>query len=169
MFPRRDHAESGFVSEPDANAQLWETHADWWQREFTDGVDPEYTEQIIPLILEWTEGFERVLEVGTGGSQVAQAIASTHGATGMGIDPASHQIDEAIRRGGGPEYQLAGARSASVRRRVIRRSRVLSGVRTHWRSRRSARRGRARVLRPGGRFIFYLTTHIAADARFRVD
>ena len=42
------------MSEPDANAQLWEAHADWWQREFTDGVDPEYTEQIIPLILEWT-------------------------------------------------------------------------------------------------------------------
>lgn len=54
------------MSEPDANAQLWEAHADWWQREFTDGVDPEYTEQIIPLILEWTEGFDRVLEVGTG-------------------------------------------------------------------------------------------------------
>lgn len=60
------------MSEPDANAQLWEAHADWWQREFTDGVDPEYTEQIIPLILEWTAGFERVLEVGTGEGQVAR-------------------------------------------------------------------------------------------------
>ena len=28
---------------------LWEQHADWWQREFTDGVDAEYEEQIIPL------------------------------------------------------------------------------------------------------------------------
>ena len=94
------------MSEPDANAQLWEAHADWWQREFTDGADPEYTEQIIPLILEWTEGFERVLEVGTGEGQVARAIAATHGAAVIGIDPTVNQIDEAIRRGGGPEYQL---------------------------------------------------------------
>ena len=28
---------------------LWEAHARWWQDEFTDGVDPEYTEQILPL------------------------------------------------------------------------------------------------------------------------
>ena len=26
----------------------WEDHAQWWQDEFTDGVDPEYTEQILP-------------------------------------------------------------------------------------------------------------------------
>ena len=29
---------------------LWEQHASWWQEEFTDGVDPEYEEQILPLI-----------------------------------------------------------------------------------------------------------------------
>ena len=42
----------------------WDDHADWWQREFTDGADPEYVEQIIPLALEFTDGFERVLDVG---------------------------------------------------------------------------------------------------------
>lgn len=36
------------LSDHDVNADLWEAHADWWQREFTDGADPEYTEQIIP-------------------------------------------------------------------------------------------------------------------------
>ena len=28
---------------------LWETHAKWWIDGFTDGVDPEYEEQILPL------------------------------------------------------------------------------------------------------------------------
>ena len=36
----------------------WDDHADWWQREFTDGVDPEYVEQIIPLALEYLERLE---------------------------------------------------------------------------------------------------------------
>ena len=28
----------------------WETHAGWWQEHFTDGADPEYEEQILPLV-----------------------------------------------------------------------------------------------------------------------
>ncbi len=28
---------------------LWERHTDWWVEGFTDGVDPEYDEQILPL------------------------------------------------------------------------------------------------------------------------
>ena len=28
----------------------WEDHARWWQDEFTDGVDPEYVDQILPWI-----------------------------------------------------------------------------------------------------------------------
>ena len=31
---------------------LWETHADWWIDGFTDGADPEYEEQILPLAAE---------------------------------------------------------------------------------------------------------------------
>ena len=38
----------------------WEAHARWWQDEFTDGVDPEYTEQILPLADEWLAGRRRV-------------------------------------------------------------------------------------------------------------
>ena len=37
---------------------LWESHATWWQREFTNGVDPEYKEQILPLIADLTPGFK---------------------------------------------------------------------------------------------------------------
>ena len=116
------------MSEPDANAQLWEAHADWWQREFTDGADPEYTEQIIPLILEWTEGFERVLEVGTGEGQVARAIAATHGAAVIGIDPTVNQIDAVV--------------CCLVFEHIDAVDEALAEV--------------GRVLRPGGRFIFCL-------------
>ncbi|MCX6509677.1 MAG: class I SAM-dependent methyltransferase [Actinobacteria bacterium] len=143
------------MSEPDANAQLWEAHADWWQREFTDGVDPEYTEQIIPLILEWTAGFERVLEVGTGEGQVARAIASTHGASVIGIDPTVNQIDEAIRRGGGPEYQLVGAESLPFEDASFDAV-VCCLVFEHIDAVDAALSEVARVLRPGGRFVFCL-------------
>ena len=40
----------------------WDGHAQWWQREFTDGVDPEYTEQIIPIVMKYLAGRERVLD-----------------------------------------------------------------------------------------------------------
>jgi hypothetical protein len=33
----------------DPSRELWETHAAWWIDGFTDGADPEYTEQILPL------------------------------------------------------------------------------------------------------------------------
>ena len=31
------------------NTELWEQHADWWIAAFTDGADPEYDDQILPL------------------------------------------------------------------------------------------------------------------------
>ena len=34
----------------------WERHAGWWQDGFTDGVDPEYEEQILPLVDERLAG-----------------------------------------------------------------------------------------------------------------
>ena len=53
----------------------WETHAAWWQEQFTDGVDPEYTEQILPLIAaHLPEGADRV----TG---LAIDVGSTNGTT----------------------------------------------------------------------------------------
>ncbi len=39
-----------------SDRSLWETHAGWWQRAFTDGADAEYTEQIIPLAAEHLAG-----------------------------------------------------------------------------------------------------------------
>lgn len=143
------------MSHTDDNSRLWETHADWWQREFTDGADPEYTEQIIPLILEWTAGHERVLEVGTGEGQVARAIAATHGATVVGIDPTERQIEVAIARGGGPDYHLAGAEQLPFDDASFDAV-VCCLVFEHIDAVDAALSEVARVLRPGGRFVFCL-------------
>jgi hypothetical protein len=45
---------------------LWERNAQWWQDGFTDGADPEYEEQILPLAAECLTGARRVLDIGTG-------------------------------------------------------------------------------------------------------
>lgn len=139
----------------DINAELWERHAEWWQREFTDGVDPEYTEQIIPLVVEWTSGFPRVLEVGAGEGQVARAIAAAHGSEVVGVDPTTRQIDEAVRRGGGVEYRRAGAESLPFDDDSFDAV-VCCLVFEHIDDLDTALAEVARVLRTGGRFVFCL-------------
>jgi len=139
----------------DVNAELWERHAEWWQREFTDGADPEYTEQILPLVVEWTTGFARVLEVGTGEGQVARAIAASHGAEVVGVDPTVRQIEEAERRGGGVEYRRAGAEALPFGDGSFDAV-VCCLVFEHIDDLDTAIAEVARVLRVGGRFVFCL-------------
>lgn len=97
-----------------SNAALWEVHAGWWQAEFTDGADPEYTEQILPLIVEQLaeSGVDAVtgpiLDIGAGEGQVARHLVA-NGYEVVGIDPVSAQIIEAARRRGGPVYAQAPA------------------------------------------------------------
>ena len=88
---------------------LWETHAGWWQDGFTDGADPEYVEQILPLAADLLAGYDRVLDVGTGEGQIARLAVEGGASTVVGIDPTANQIGEAARRGGGAAYALAGA------------------------------------------------------------
>ena len=87
---------------------LWESHADWWDRGFTQGVDPEYEEQILPLASQLLDGFDRVLDIGTGEGQVARRVAGDVG-TVVGFDPTAELITRASERGGGPEFVLADA------------------------------------------------------------
>ena len=68
------HTEGMARSEGNPQSE-WDGHAQWWQREFTDGVDPEYTEQIIPIVMKYLAGRERVLDVGSGEGQIARALA----------------------------------------------------------------------------------------------
>jgi SAM-dependent methyltransferase len=82
---------------------LWERHATWWQEGFTDGADPEYEEQILPLIANLLHGARRVLDVGCGEGQVSRRIAGL-GAEVVGLDPTAAQIRVAHQRGGAARY-----------------------------------------------------------------
>lgn len=133
---------------------LWETHADWWQTGFTDGVDPEYEEQILPLAAAHLAGARRVLDVGTGEGQVAR-LASSLGASVVGVDPTWNQVVVASERAGGPAYLRCGATplpfpSASFD--VV----VACLVFEHIEEVDAAIAEVARVLEPGGRFLFFL-------------
>ena len=97
-----------------SDADPWERHAGWWQQKFTDGVDPEYEEQLLPLVDEYLAGATRVLDIGCGEGQVARRISKL-GAEVAGIDPTAAQVAVARERGGGPRYARAGAEAMPLR------------------------------------------------------
>jgi SAM-dependent methyltransferase len=94
--------------DPSGGAELWETHAQWWIDGFTDGADPEYVEQIMPMAAAELAGSTRVLDVGCGDGQITR-LASTMGALAVGIDPTWNQLTVAAARGGGAIFARAGA------------------------------------------------------------
>jgi SAM-dependent methyltransferase len=134
---------------------LWETNAGWWQSGFTEGADPEYVEQILPMAAEALAGARTVLDVGTGEGQIAR-LALTKGATHVvGVDPTEAQIVEAHRRGGGPAYLRAGAASLPFARRSFDAV-IACLVFEHITDVDDAIGEVARVLVPGGRFALFL-------------
>ena len=92
---------------------VWEDSARWWQEGFTEGADPEYTEQILPLVDAYLHGADRVLDVGCGEGQLSRLAASR--ATTIGIDPTAAQVVVAVERGGGPLYARAAAAALPFR------------------------------------------------------
>ena len=134
--------------------ELWEGHAAWWQEHFTEGADPEYEEQILPLAERWAAGFDPVLEVGTGEGQVARRLAAG-GARVVGVDLATAQVVEAARRGGGPAYTRGSATALPVGDAAVAAV-VACLVFEHLDDVDEAIAEVARVLRPGGRFCFFL-------------
>lgn len=134
---------------------LWETHASWWIDGFTDGADPEYEEQILPLAAEELAGFPRVLDVGCGDGQVSRLARRIGASLVVGIDPTRNQIDVAAARAGGAHFARAGADhlpfadgtfdavvACLVFEHIVAVDAAIAEV--------------ARVLRPGGRFCFFL-------------
>ncbi len=99
---------------PDAD-DPWEVNAAWWQEHFTGGVDPEYEEQILPMVRRHLGGRRCVVEVGTGEGQVARALSHAGVPAVVGLDPSVAQVDEACRRGGGPLYARAAAEQLPLR------------------------------------------------------
>jgi len=132
----------------------WDDHAGWWQREFTDGADPEYEEQILPLIDRHLAGARRVLDVGCGEGQVARRAAA-RGADVVGIDPTAEQVVVARERAGGPIYLRACAESVPCRADAFDAA-VMCLVIEHLDPFEPAIHEVARVLAPGGRFLLLL-------------
>ena len=134
---------------------LWETHAAWWIDGFTDGADPEYVEQILPLAAEHLHGAADVLDVGCGDGQVSR-LAVRGGATRVvGVDPTWNQLVTATARAGGPVYARSGAAALPLRSASFDAV-VACLVFEHIRDVDAAIAEVGRVLRPGGRFLFFL-------------
>ncbi|HWC37968.1 MAG TPA: class I SAM-dependent methyltransferase [Acidimicrobiales bacterium] len=135
------------------DSDLWEQSANWWQTTFTGGADPEYVEQIFPLVSRYLPSSGRVLDLGTGEGQIARLATGPRSA--VGVDPTWPQLEEARRRGGGPLYARAtaadlpfvtGAFDAVVACLVLEH---LTGLD-------AAVAEVGRVLRPGGRFLLLM-------------
>jgi ubiquinone/menaquinone biosynthesis C-methylase UbiE len=133
---------------------LWDEHAQWWIDGFTNGVDPEYEEQIIPLALEELAGRHVVLDVGCGDGQIARALAA-QGSQVLGIDPTQLHIDIAKERAGGPTYLLGSATQLPVPD-ASQDAVVACLVFEHIDEVDAAITEVARVLKPGGQFSFFL-------------
>jgi SAM-dependent methyltransferase len=139
--------------ERDPSRDLWELHADWWIDGFTAGADPEYEEQILPLAEAELAGARTVLDIGCGDGQIARMLAD-RGATVVGIDPTWNQISVAHQRGG-----AAYARAAADQLPFADASfdaAVACLVFEHIDAVDQAIAEVARVVRPGGRFSFFL-------------
>ena len=136
--------------------RLWEENARWWQEGFTDGADAEYEEQILPLIAAGLDGATRVLDVGCGEGQVGR-LASRVDGVGLvvGVDPTWAQVAEAARRGGGPHVARAEAAGLPFAAGSFDAA-VACLVFEHIEAVDAAIAEVARVLVPGGRFLFLL-------------
>jgi SAM-dependent methyltransferase len=141
--------------DPDPEGELWETHAAWWQDGFSEGADPEYVEQILPLAAEHLAGAERVLDVGCGEGQIARLAIAGGASHVVGVDPTRAQVLEAVARGGGPVYARAGAASLPFADASFDAV-VACLVFEHITDVDAAIGEVARVVRPGGRFLFFL-------------
>lgn len=137
-----------------AGAREWETHAGWWQRHFTDGADPEYEEQILPIAERHLAGAARVLDVGCGEGQLARRAAAL-GADVVGMDPTVSQIATARARGGGVRYARGVAEAVPFASGSFDAV-VICLTLEHLDPFEPAIQEVARVLVPAGRFVLFL-------------
>lgn len=135
-------------------ADPWEAHAQWWQDQFTDGVDPEYTEQIIPLILRHLPLRGSVLDIGAGEGQVARHAAES-GLRVAALDPAWLQVSVGQSRGSSVQWLQGSAMALPVADQSFDAA-VACLVFEHISDLDAAIVEVARVLRPGGTFLFLL-------------
>lgn len=133
----------------------WETHAGWWQENFTAGADPEYEEQILPLAEQHLTGATRILDVGCGEGQLARRAATLVGTRVVGVDRTEQQLIEAGARGGGVVYGRSEAEHLPFADGSFDAV-VICLTLEHLDPFEPAVREVGRVLGPGGRFVLFL-------------
>ena len=142
------------MTEP-MSSDPWDAHAQWWQDEFTDGADPEYTDQILPLIAERLPATGAVLDVGCGEGQISRLAQRGGSSLVVGLDPTWSQVRVAVDRAGGPRYLRSGAAALPLADGAFDAV-VACLVFEHITDLDDAIAEVARVLRRGGRFVFFL-------------
>ena len=135
----------------DPSRDLWEEHAGWWIDGFTDGADPEYEEQILPIAAAELGDALTILDIGCGDGQISRMMASV-GADVVGIDPTANQIRVAHERGGGAAYLRATADELPFADASFDAVTVSFGLR-NVAGTRDALAEMLRVTRPGGRIV----------------
>jgi SAM-dependent methyltransferase len=75
----------------DQKKNPWELNAKWWQNSFTNGANAEYSEQLLPLVVELMTGFQKVLDIGSGEGQIVRAL-NERMIDAVGIDQSENQI-----------------------------------------------------------------------------
>jgi SAM-dependent methyltransferase len=134
----------------------WEEHAGWWINGFTEGADPEYTEQILPLAARELAGARRILDVGCGEGQVCRLAARLEGVERVvGVDPTWNQITVAASRGGVTGFARSAAEQLPFSDSSFDAV-VACLVFEHMAAVDTALAEVARVLAPNGRFCFFL-------------
>lgn len=134
---------------------LWESHAAWWIEGFTEGADPEYVEQILPLVAAEVANMSRVLDVGCGEGHVGRLIRQLGADVVIGVDPTWNQVVVAAQRQGGLRVVRASAEHLPFADGSFDGV-VACLVFEHIDAMDQAVAEVARVLQPGGRFCFFL-------------
>ena len=128
----------------------------WWVEGFTEGADPEYVEQILPMAAEHLVGARSVLDIGCGEGQITRLAAAIPGVQRVvGVDPTRAQILVAAQRGGAVAYGRAAAAALPFPRSCFDAV-VACLVFEHIDEVDAAIGEVGRVLVPGGRFLLFL-------------